>query len=151
MSEPGGRLRLSEQIGYRMAVLAVSGATVVAVAAIIALIRSMRADDRRLVLGLGLVMGGALGNLVDRVRFRAVIGLSGFLHRRVALAGLQCGGRGHLSWRAAGLPVPLAASARGRTAQRNTSMTGTPVTFEWWYILVALLPMIPTFWSIWHI
>ena len=49
------------------------GATVVAVAAIIALIRSMRADDRRLVLGLGLVMGGALGNLVDRVRFRAVI------------------------------------------------------------------------------
>lgn len=49
------------------------GATVAAVAAIIALIRSMRADDRRLVLGLGLVMGGALGNLVDRVRFRAVI------------------------------------------------------------------------------
>ena len=30
-------------------------------------------------------------------------------------------------------------------------MTGTPVTFEWWYILVALLPMLPTFWSIWHI
>lgn len=49
------------------------GATAAAVAAIIALIRSMRADDRRLVLGLGLVMGGALGNLVDRVRFRAVI------------------------------------------------------------------------------
>lgn len=49
------------------------GATVAAVAAIIALIRSMREDDRRLVLGLGLVMGGALGNLVDRVRFRAVI------------------------------------------------------------------------------
>lgn len=49
------------------------GATVAAVAAIIALIRSMRDNDRRLVLGLGLVMGGALGNLVDRVRFRAVI------------------------------------------------------------------------------
>lgn len=49
------------------------GATVAAVAAIIALIRSMRDNDRRLVLGLGLVLGGALGNLVDRVRFRAVI------------------------------------------------------------------------------
>lgn len=50
-----------------------AGATAVAVIAIVALIRSMRAHDGRLVLGLGLVLGGALGNLVDRVRFRAVI------------------------------------------------------------------------------
>lgn len=49
------------------------GATVVAAVAIIALIRSMRAYDGRLVFGLGLVLGGALGNLVDRIRFRAVI------------------------------------------------------------------------------
>ena len=47
-------------------------ATVVAVWAIIALTRS--ADDEPwLFAGLGLVMGGALGNLVDRVRFRAVV------------------------------------------------------------------------------
>ena len=49
------------------------GATVAAVVAIVALIRSMRRPDGRLVLGLGLVLGGALGNLSDRVRFRAVI------------------------------------------------------------------------------
>lgn len=47
-------------------------ATVVAVWAIIALTRS--ADDEPwLFVGLGLVMGGAMGNLVDRVRFRAVV------------------------------------------------------------------------------
>jgi signal peptidase II len=47
-------------------------ATVVAVWAIIALTRS--ADDEPwLFVSLGLVMGGAMGNLVDRVRFRAVV------------------------------------------------------------------------------
>lgn len=25
------------------------------------------------------------------------------------------------------------------------------LTFAWWHVLVALLPMAPTFWSIWHI
>lgn len=47
-------------------------ATLVAVGAIISLVRSSR-YDRLLVLGLGLVLGGALGNLIDRVRFRAVV------------------------------------------------------------------------------
>ncbi len=25
------------------------------------------------------------------------------------------------------------------------------LTFAWWYVPLALLPMVPTFWSIWHI
>ncbi len=47
-------------------------ATAVAVWAIIALTRSAQ-EEPCLFVGLGLVMGGALGNLVDRVRFRAVV------------------------------------------------------------------------------
>ncbi|SDF30277.1 signal peptidase II [Desulfovibrio legallii] len=47
-------------------------ATVVAVGAILAVARS--ADNGPCLLtGLGCIMGGALGNLVDRVRFRAVV------------------------------------------------------------------------------
>ena len=48
------------------------GATVVAAVAIVALLRSSRFNTW-LSAGLGLVLGGALGNLVDRIRFRAVI------------------------------------------------------------------------------
>lgn len=48
------------------------GATVVAAAAIVALLRSSR-FNAWLSAALGLVLGGALGNLVDRIRFRAVI------------------------------------------------------------------------------
>ena len=48
------------------------GATVVAVWAILMLVRSSH-DEPWLFAGLGLVMGGALGNLVDRIRFRAVV------------------------------------------------------------------------------
>ena len=47
-------------------------ATVVAVWAIVMLVRSSD-EDPWLFTALGLVMGGALGNLVDRVRFRAVV------------------------------------------------------------------------------
>jgi hypothetical protein len=25
------------------------------------------------------------------------------------------------------------------------------MTFAWWHVPVALIPMVPTFWSIWHI
>ena len=45
---------------------------VVAAVAIVALLRSSR-FNAWLSAGLGLVLGGALGNLVDRIRFRAVI------------------------------------------------------------------------------
>ena len=47
-------------------------ATVVAAWAIIALVRGSR-HDPWLFAGLGLVLGGALGNLMDRLRFRAVV------------------------------------------------------------------------------
>lgn len=48
-------------------------ATLVAVAAIVVLVRGMRDEDTVLAAGLGLVLGGALGNLLDRLRFRAVV------------------------------------------------------------------------------
>lgn len=47
-------------------------ATLVAVVAIVMLVRSAHSQPW-LCRGLGLVMGGALGNLVDRIRFRAVV------------------------------------------------------------------------------
>ena len=48
-------------------------ATVVSAGVIFLLARSARKGDRFLFWGLGLVLGGAVGNLVDRIRFRAVV------------------------------------------------------------------------------
>lgn len=48
-------------------------ATLVAAGVILALTRAAGKGEKWLVAGLGLVLGGALGNLVDRVRFRAVV------------------------------------------------------------------------------
>lgn len=47
-------------------------ATLGAAAAILVLVRSAQKDPL-LVCGLGLVLGGAVGNLIDRVRWRAVL------------------------------------------------------------------------------
>ena len=47
-------------------------ATLVAVGAIVALAREARGNTP-LLLGLGLIMGGAIGNLIDRVRLRSVV------------------------------------------------------------------------------
>ncbi len=47
-------------------------ATIVASAAIVALVRASR-YNAALSIGLGCVLGGAVGNLVDRLRFRAVV------------------------------------------------------------------------------
>lgn len=47
-------------------------ATVIAAWAIVSLVRTAR-HDPLLFVALGLVLGGALGNLIDRVRFRAVV------------------------------------------------------------------------------
>lgn len=49
------------------------GATLVALAAILLMARSARLADTSLFIGLGCIMGGAVGNLVDRLRFRAVV------------------------------------------------------------------------------
>ena len=48
-------------------------ATIFAAGAILSLARSARPTDTALLIGLGAVLGGALGNLVDRLRFRAVV------------------------------------------------------------------------------
>jgi signal peptidase II len=48
-------------------------ATLVAAGAILALARSAARDDPFFFAGLGCILGGALGNLADRLRFRAVV------------------------------------------------------------------------------
>ena len=48
-------------------------ATISTTVVIFWVIRSMRTESCWLVTGLGLVLGGALGNLADRLRFRAVV------------------------------------------------------------------------------
>lgn len=48
-------------------------ATLVAAGVILALVRSADRKQHWLVVGLGLVLGGAVGNLLDRIRFRAVV------------------------------------------------------------------------------
>lgn len=47
-------------------------ATIIAVWAIAVLARQSR-NDKLLLVGLGLILGGALGNLLDRIRYRAVV------------------------------------------------------------------------------
>lgn len=49
------------------------GATLVAAGAVISLTHSATRSDSVLFCGLGLVFGGAVGNLIDRMRFRAVV------------------------------------------------------------------------------
>lgn len=49
------------------------GATLLAVIIIMVIVRGARETDRFLFSGLGLILGGAAGNLVDRIRFREVI------------------------------------------------------------------------------
>lgn len=49
------------------------GATLAAAWAIFALVRGATRHDPLLFTALGLVLGGAVGNLIDRIRFRAVV------------------------------------------------------------------------------
>ena len=49
------------------------GATLIATWAILSIVRSATREQPVLFTGLGLVLGGALGNLVDRLRMRAVV------------------------------------------------------------------------------
>ncbi len=48
-------------------------ATLVSAVVIFLLARAARKHERWLFVGLGLVLGGAVGNLIDRIRFRAVV------------------------------------------------------------------------------
>lgn len=54
-------------------------ATIVALAVILAILRTAQKQPL-LCIGLGLILGGALGNLVDRLRFRAVVDFLDFYY-----------------------------------------------------------------------
>ncbi|MBQ7585096.1 MAG: signal peptidase II [Desulfovibrionaceae bacterium] len=49
------------------------GATIIAVGSILFLVQSFKEKSTGMILGLGCILGGALGNLIDRIRMRAVI------------------------------------------------------------------------------
>jgi len=49
------------------------GASVIAVALIIFWFFRLREKDARMIWGLSLILGGAVGNLIDRLRFREVV------------------------------------------------------------------------------
>ncbi|MBO4369721.1 MAG: signal peptidase II [Desulfovibrio sp.] len=49
------------------------GATILACVTILYLVRTMKESSPLLLVGLGCIFGGALGNLTDRLRFRAVV------------------------------------------------------------------------------
>ncbi len=61
------RMDISWQVGFFIAV------TLAALAVIGLILAKANDNERMLVMGLGLIMGGALGNLVDRVRLGMVI------------------------------------------------------------------------------
>ena len=48
-------------------------ATLLAVGVVFFLARSAHREEKVLFVGLGLVLGGSFGNLIDRIRFRAVV------------------------------------------------------------------------------
>ena len=56
-------------------------ATIIAVGAIFYVVRTLKTNIPVLVLGLGCILGGALGNLIDRLRMRAVIDFLDFYWR----------------------------------------------------------------------
>lgn len=67
---PGAAFGLLRDFEYRHLVFV--GFTVVAVFVVLDMLRKLREDDRYMTLVLGLVMSGAVGNAIDRVRHRWV-------------------------------------------------------------------------------
>ena len=55
-------------------------ATLVAAGVVIMLAKNSRADDTPFFISLGLILGGAVGNLIDRVRYREVVDFLDFYH-----------------------------------------------------------------------
>ena len=55
-------------------------ATLVAVAVVFFLARSSRSGDTPFFIALGLILGGAFGNLIDRIRFREVVDFLDFYY-----------------------------------------------------------------------
>ena len=100
--------------------------------------------NRFLFWGLGLVLGGAVGNLVDRIRFRAVVDFLDFYVGQwhwpafnVADIAICCGAV--LVCR-----EPVAGPERG--GEDAVSL----FSLEWWPLALLFAPALLNLWGIWH-
>ena len=103
------------------------------------LARSAQRGEKLLFWGLGMVLGGAVGNLVDRIRFRAVVDFLDFYVGQwhwpafnVADIAICCGA----------LLVCLSMWLKGPS--------GSLFSLEWWQIALLFLPALLNLWGIWH-
>jgi signal peptidase II len=64
---------LMSHLGATWGTLLISAATAVAIVLLVLWICKLRRGDRRTALGLSLILGGAVGNLIDRVRLGEVV------------------------------------------------------------------------------
>jgi signal peptidase II len=77
---PGAAFGLFATWPHEARLILFVGISVVAIGIIISFFRKLAPGDRLSALALGFILGGALGNLVDRVRYREVVD---FLHFRL--------------------------------------------------------------------
>lgn len=77
---PGAAFGLFASAPERIRLTFFIGISAVAVAIVISFFRKLAPGDRLSALALGLILGGALGNLVDRIRYGEVVD---FLHFRL--------------------------------------------------------------------
>ena len=110
-------------------------ATLVSAGVIFMLARSAQRGEKLLFWGLGMVLGGAVGNLVDRIRFRAVVDFLDFYVGQwhwpafnVADIAICCGA----------LLVCLSMWLKGPSGRAS------------WQIALLFLPALLNLWGIWH-
>ena len=74
---PGAAFGLFADAEPTMRIVFFLGVSVVAIGIIVSFLRQLAPGDRLSAMALGLILGGAVGNLIDRVRFQEVVD---FLH-----------------------------------------------------------------------
>ena len=64
---------LMSRSGSDLSLYFLIGATIGAVILLIFWFRKLKSEDRKIIIGLSLILGGAVGNLIDRLRLKEVI------------------------------------------------------------------------------
>ena len=114
-------------------------ATLVSAGVIFMLARSAQRGEKLLFWGLGMVLGGAVGNLVDRIRFRAVVDFLDFYV-------------GQWHWPAFNVAdIAICCGAPQHVAERSVREGFVSLfSLEWWQIALLFLPALLNLWGIWH-